>query len=297
MKCSFALDFLGVICKIALKSLQSICTRQRKYLLRSPHFNMKIALIILAAIILGVVVFFSTQDRDKVNRPTASNDKVIWTFDGQKWQANGTPPACPEPSIIYSPVNLSLVSGILYPGQLRGGDYKPHGGFRFDNSDTNEIEVRAIMDGYILKVARYQENGEVQNLLSYVNDCGIMVMHDHLLTLSPRLQETFDMLIIGHGGDSRTTNTASVNIKKGEVLATEVGFRESKNIFVGFGLYDLRKTNGVNYSSDFRAKNPNVNEYGTYALCWFDYLVSEDEEIVRKLPAGGNEGKTSDYCK
>lgn len=51
------------------------------------------------------------------------------------------------------------------------------------------------MDGYILKASRYEDFGEeIQNFLFYVNDCGIIVMHDHLLTLSPKIQAVFDKL-------------------------------------------------------------------------------------------------------
>lgn len=260
---------------------------------------MKAVLIILAAIILGIIAFFLTQGRDgrEAQPIPANNGKAYWIFDGEKWQANTSPPVCPDPYVIDSPVDLSLASGILYPGQIRGGDYKPHGGFRFDKNETNEVEVRAIMDGYIVKAARYQEGGEVQNLLFYANDCGIMVMHDHLFTLSPKLQATFNKLIVGDGGDSKTSSLASVNIKKGEVLATEVGFKKNRNVFVDFGLYDLRNTNGVKYDSSFRKEHESINEYGIFALCWLDYLSSEEKSIVRNLPAGGEEGKTSDYCK
>ena len=80
-------------------------------------------------------------------------------------------------------------------------------------------------------------------------------------------------------------------------MATEVGYKKIKNISLDFGLYDLRKTNGVNYDAAFREKHPNIDEYGVHALCWFDYLSSEDEIFVRNLPAGGSEGKVSDYCK
>lgn len=219
---------------------------------------------------------------------------VSWVYKEETWQVEGNPPDCPEPLILDSPVELTLVSGILYPGQIRG-DFKAHGGFRFDNRDTNDIEVRAVMDGYILKASRYEDGGEIQNFLFYVNDCGIMVMNDHLLTLSPKLQQIFDKLPIGKDGDSRTTEiTPRVILQKGEVMATEIGYKRSfstskqkKNIFVDFGLYDLRKTNGTK----------SINEYSSYGLCWFDNLSLEDENLVRNLPAGGKEGKISDYCK
>lgn len=226
-----------------------------------------------------------------------------WQFDMESasWKAFGNPPECEEPLKFPAPVDVSLASGILYPGQIRGDDYKPHGGFRFDSRDTNDIELRTITDGYISKASKYEAFGEVQVLIFFVNDCGIMIMHDHLLTLSPKLEEILENVPVGKDGDSRTTLIEpKAYFKKGEVLATEIGFKNfegRKNIFVDFGLYDLRKTNGIQYDSAFREQNPNINEYGTHALCWFDNLFPEDEEVVRSLPAGGNEGKISDYCK
>ncbi|OGM32673.1 hypothetical protein A2803_01275 [Candidatus Woesebacteria bacterium RIFCSPHIGHO2_01_FULL_44_21] len=232
---------------------------------------------------------------------------VNWQFDQKtkNWQAIGVASNCPEPLVFPSPVDMSLVSGILYPGQERGGDYKPHGGFRFDNRDDNNIEVRAIFDGYILKASRYEDiGGEVQNFLFYVSNCGIMVMHDHLLTLSPKLQEVFAKIPLNKNGDSRTTEvTPKVYVKKDEVLATAIGYKSfpsgyaGRNVFVDFGLYDLRKTNGFDYDTAFRSKHPNIDEYGVYAVCWFDYIDAKDASLVKSLPAGGHEGKVSDYCK
>lgn len=265
--------------------------------------NLNLFIITILLIIVGVVFYLSKNSHKDL--PFTSNYNPNWTFDGKSWQATGNTPVCLDPLEFPSPVDVNLASGILYPGHERGNDYKPHGGFRFDNRDTNNIEVRAIMDGYILKASKYEDfGGEIQNFLFYINYCGIMVMHDHLLTLSPKLQKVFDKIPLNKNGDSRTTNIVPlVYIKKGELLATEIGYRNfpggynDKNVFVDFGLYDLRKTNGVNYDSAFRAKHPNINEYGTYAVCWFDYLSSEHEAIIRSLPASGNEGKISDYCK
>lgn len=258
-----------------------------------------------------VILRINPSETEEKPRPNTKNiqkeeitdkaDKapIIWTFgyESNKWSANSTPPECPNPLVFNSPVDLNLVSGILYPGQLRGYDYKPHGGFRFDNLSNNEVEVRAIMDGYILKASRYSVDGEVQNLLFYVNECGIMIMHDHLLTLSPKLKTVFDKLPQPKEGDSRTTNlSSSVLIKKGEILATEVGFKKNRNIFLDFGMYDLRKTKEINYDETFRKQHSNVNEYGTHALCWLNNLIAEDKVKVKQLPTGGIEGKTSDYC-
>lgn len=266
--------------------------------------NYVLFIIAIFLIIVGIA-FFLLNNKDDKFQFSLSNDSPDWIFDGESWKVSGTPPTCPGPLILTTPVDVKLVSGILYPGQERGNDYKAHGGFRFDNRDDNNIEVRAIMDGYILKASRYEDfSGEIQNFLFYINDCGIMIMHDHLLTLSPKLQAVFDKLPLNKNGDSRTTEIIpKVYLKKGELLATEIGYKnfpggyKNKNIFVDFGLYDLRKANGIIYNNAFRAKHPNVNEYGTYAVCWFDYFSSEDEEIIRNLPDSGNEGKMSDYCK
>lgn len=267
-----------------------------------------LVVIFISFLIIGYL-FFSNLNNSS-NSYTITNEIAVgektglaqtkginWQFDGESWRASENPPSCPDPLIFPSPVDLNFVSGILYPGQIRGGDYKPHGGFRFDNRSDNNIEVRAIMDGYILKASRYEVNGEVQNMIFYVNECGIMVMNDHLLTLSSKLQKVYDKIPVGKNGDSRTTEiNPRVYIEKGELLATEVGFKLNKNIFLDFGLYDLRKTNGVNYDSNFKKTHPSINEYGTHALCWFDNLSSDDNNFVRSLPAGGKEGKVSDYC-
>lgn len=279
-----------------------------KLKLVNKGFTHIIVILVLVGVVIAALLILKTP-KLSIDNPTYERDdtKVSWMFDynTKTWQVKGTPPACPEPLVFPSPVDISLASGILYPGQVRGGDYKPHGGFRFDNRDTNDIEVRAIMDGYILKASRYEDYGsEIQIFLFYVNDCGIMVMHDHLLVLSSKLQKVFDNIQLNKNGDSRTTEIVPrVYVKKGEILGTKIGYEnfpggyKDKNIFVDFGLYDLRKTNGIVYDSNFRAKFPMIDEYGVHALCWFNYLSKEDEKIVRSLSASGDEGKTSDYCQ
>lgn len=231
--------------------------------------------------------------------PTSvQNSKVSWSFNGQKWQASGNPPNCPNPLTLLAPADVNLASGILYPGQIRGGDYKPHGGFRFDNHTNNEVDVYAPMDGNLFKAARHLESGEVQYSLYFINNCGIMYKLDHLLKLTVTFEKMFNSIPMGGEGDSRTTEIQpAVFVAKGEHIATKIGFEKSRNIFFDFGLYDLRKKNDIVYDAVFRAEHSNINEYGTYALCWLDYLKEPDKALVKNLPAGGLEGKTSDYCK
>ena len=51
---------------------------------------------------------------------------------------------CPEKLLFDTPVDLNLVTSILYPGQIRANYFKPHGGFRFDGlgDNNNKITVK-----------------------------------------------------------------------------------------------------------------------------------------------------------
>lgn len=246
-----------------------------------------------------------SEDEFIYNQQISGEGGMSWQYRRDAgWAFIGDPPECPEPLRFDAPVDLDLVSGILYPGQIRGTDYKPHGGFRFDNQLTNEVEVRAVIDGQLLKAAKYDDGYAVQKQIFYVNDCGIMVMHDHILELSPELEEALKDVPVGRNGDSRTTNIQQeIRIQKGDLIATKVGYevfpggKNDKNIFVDFGVYNLRETNGIEYDADFRQQHPNINEYGTYAVCWIDYLNPDEQDIIRSLPASGSEGAVSDYCK
>jgi hypothetical protein len=52
------------------------------------------------------------------------------------------------------------VTSILYPGQSRGDDYKPHGGFRLDGpGETGVINIIAPMDAMIARASRYLAGG------------------------------------------------------------------------------------------------------------------------------------------
>ena len=84
-------------------------------------------------------------------------------YDGQTWQASGVPPPSPTPLTFATPVNLSRVTSILYPGQTRGGWYKPHGGFRFDApGETGDITVVAPMVSTVYRASRGLDNGKIQ---------------------------------------------------------------------------------------------------------------------------------------
>ncbi len=264
---------------------------------------MKIGLILLLVFGVGIVLFLVAWNRVSSQNNSSESSSVSWEFDyggTNTWKVSGNPPACSDPMVIDPPVDVSLASGILYPGQYRGGDYKPHGGFRFDNNQTNEVSVKAPINGYLVSASGYLEAGEVQYLLFFINDCGIMYKLDHLLTLAPKFAEIMGKIPTGEEGDSRTTNIdPKVFVAKGEIIATEVGFRSSqgqKNIGIDFGLYDLRTTNQASKNQTYVGKHKGEEQFSFTALCWFDYLTQPSRTIVKNLSAIDQGGKKSDYC-
>lgn len=202
-------------------------------------------------------------------------------------------PPCPEPLVLQTPVDLNRVTSILYPGQVRGGDFKPHGGFRFDNSKPNDIEVRAALDGKLREIQAYVEYDEIQYMMDFENPCGIVYRFDHLISLAPKFETVVKNLKViseenwrlGKGIHQPKQNAYDITVKQGEIIAAAVGFRKTNNTFVDLGVYDLR--------GKWLFQNPRP-----YAVCWFDWLTEEDAKIVKSLPsADSKSGSQSTLCK
>lgn len=202
-------------------------------------------------------------------------------------------PPCPDPIILQTPVDLNKVTAILYPGQERGGDFKSHGGFRFNNSKPDDIQVKAPFDGKLREAQAYMEDSEVQYLFDFENPCGIVYRLDHLASLSPKFEEFAKSLKVlseedwksGSGVHNQRPGNLNISVTKGEVIATAVGFRKTNNTFVDLGVYDLRG------KSLYQNPRP-------YAVCWFDFLPEEDAKIIKSLPPGDSvNGTKSTLCK
>lgn len=201
--------------------------------------------------------------------------------------------SCPKLLVLQTPVDLSNVTAILYPGQVRGGNFKPHGGFRFDNSKPDDIEVRAPLDSNLREAQAYMEDGEIQYMFDFAHPCGIVYRFDHLETLSPKLVDIAKNLTVlseqdwksGKGVHQKDLSNLNISVKQGEVIATAVGFRKTNNVFVDLGVYDLRG------KSMFQNPRP-------HAICWFDLLPASDSAKVKSLPAGDSQaGSQSTLCK
>lgn len=238
----------------------------------------------------------NTQKGDAAPENTNAS---IWSFDDKTntWKSNGNVPTCPNPLTINSPVNVSLATGILYPGQTRGGDYKPHGGFRFDNISNNEVEIRVPMDSLVVSGTRFLYDGEIQYGFDFLMPCGIQFRLGHLRELTPKFQEIANKFREPTEMDSRGTSVSpSVSVQANELIATRTGVMATKNTFVDFGVYDLRQKNEASKDLSWASSHP--VQFGHYAICWFDWLKQSEESIVRSLPpADPNSGKNSDYCK
>src|SRR3989344_2887521 len=214
------------------------------------------------------------------------------------WKARTKPPVCASNLGLRLPIDSKKVTGVLHPGQTRGGNYKPHGGFRFDKSKNKDITVKIPLDASLVRASRYIEGGEVQYYFVFVSDCGIMYRFDHLLTLTPKFQAIANTLPAAKKDDSRTTDfTKPYVVKKGEVLATAVGFSKTKNVSVDFGLFDLRQKNTASKNASWARSHAN-DSTAPYGLCMLDMFSAADKKKLRSLPAAdGKSGKKSDYCK
>jgi hypothetical protein len=224
-------------------------------------------------------------------------------------------PVCPEPFIFTLPVDISKVTSILYPGQVRGGNFKAHGGFRFDGAKPEDITVYAPYDARVIAGARYPVNGEIQYTFDFEHPCGIRYRFGHLLTLSPKFAKLAEKFPLPKELDSRTTPVSPpVEVKQGEVIATAVGLTTGGldvyggfNTFVDWGVYDHRNQNEASQRSDWATLHASEDQtwkqyYNSetyqHAVCWFDWLSPEDREKILSLPSSDSQSGTySDFCK
>lgn len=235
----------------------------------------------------------------KATTTSTPSNTLLWQQGDGGWKAMGTVPTCAATLSLGAPADLSKATAILYPGQTRGGNYKPHGGFRFDTSSNEDIDVTAPIDGFIVRGGRYLAEGEPQYTFDVMNNCGVMYRLGHFRTLPSNLQKLADTWPAPQENDSRTqTVSPPVYVKKGELLATSVGIVGDGNTFFDFGVYDYRSQNEASASASYQSAHTSDQELSWHAVCWFGWLSSSDEVTVRALPAGDpGSGKNSDYCK
>ena len=243
----------------------------------------------------------NTAQKESETKKTEQKKEI--TYHDPSYESNKKV-SCPDPFIFELPIDINKATSILYPGQVRGNDYKAHGGFRFDHSRTEEITVVAPIDASVVTGARYPVDGEVQYTLEFEHPCGIRYRLGHLLTLTPKFQAIAEKFPLPAGLDSRTTEVRPpITVKKGEIIATAIGLTGDGaggtgqvNTFLDWGVYDYRQKNKASEDPLWAASH-NSDTY-QYAVCWFDWISAENRAKVLALPpADGVHGKESDYCK
>ena len=235
----------------------------------------------------------SEDHADTVSTDPVAN--VWWSFNGTTWLPSGPPPVCPEPFVVQTPIDIGTVTSALWPGQQRGA-YVADGGFRFDANSDSDVTVRAPVGSHLVQASRYLEGDDEQILLFFSVPCGFFYRFDHVRVASPKLADVLKVLPTPTSGDSRTTFiNPPLWIEQGEIVATSVGIIPS-NIFVDFGLYDVRAPNNMIPNPAWADLFTAGKEFAHYGVCFFDYLPGDDGETMRSLPTG-KEGKTSEYCK
>lgn len=261
--------------------------------------------LIIAIVIIGILgalawVFFTRPAATGTDSSGNTISYVEWGFNGTTWKPQATAPVCEEPLNFKLPVDSSKITSVLYPGQVRGGDFKPHGGLGADTNPNNTLAVSAPMDGFLYRGARYIEQGEVQYLFDFIHPCGIMYRLDHLKVLSGEFTDYANQLPEPKQDDSRTSgfNTHSF-VKQGTLIASEVGIAKPLNPFFDLGVYDLRAPNEASKTELYQTNQLRISdkEQSFFAVCWLNLLQGEDKVTIANLPARGVEGKTSDYCK
>jgi len=180
---------------------------------------------------------------------------------------------------------MSIVTSALWPGQQRGA-YVAHGGFRFDNNVDNNVIVRVPIGSHLVQAANYEESGQAQYLLFFTAPCGFFYRFDHVLEVSSELAEALKDIPAAGAGDSRTTYLdPPLWLEQGYIVGTAVGISPT-NIFVDFGLYDVRQPNNVVPDLAWAELFAGDKKFGHYGVCFFDYLPGTDGEIMRSLPTG-----------
>lgn len=221
-------------------------------------------------------------------------DAVTWVYWQGKHTPRKTPPPCPNPLTIQLPVESSLVESVLYPGQVRSGDFKPHGGLILKVAPGASVEIRAPMDGYLTSVAKFTDEFGLHYNPNFQHSCGIAFGFGHLGAVSPKIQAAFDTVPQKPYKDSRTEIVEPIFVKHGEVVGTAL---QERGRGFDFGVSDFRQENKASKRADFREKYSESPWADFYGVCWFDLLPPEVETAVRALPAGDMyQGSNSEYC-
>jgi hypothetical protein len=237
--------------------------------------------------------------------PPATITKVQWQYDfnNATWVSQGVVPKCPTPLISTSELtDFSKIVSIVQPGQSRGGSYKPHGGLRWSTFGTyvKGVTITAPFDGEIVGAVHYTVSGIYQFGINIIHPCGVMLRMGHLQEPSEYIKAVLKGLPAAAENDSRESFLQEFFIKKGQIIATEVGMPlpalpDSLGTYMDLGILNLLTKNPA-LSASF-VSNADV-KYSLYSVCWYEgnYFSDVDKARLLSLPLANGDA-TSDYCK
>lgn len=264
--------------------------------------------LLVILVVVGVIVGIGFFVKSKLSQQQ-NNSALVWTFDTQsnQWQPSKTPPACKDPyAFEYSPVDLNTVTTIGMPGAYRGNNYKAHGGLRLDDTTNGQVDIVLPTDATLVGLTRYYEGDppELQYVLTFETDCGIAFRFDHLAKLTPEFQAIADKTPEPKMNDTRTNpadNPTPTQFKAGTVVATQVGFANTRNYGFDFGVYDYRQRNQISYNSQWQALHQDYPSQDWYGVCWLNMLPGASSEKANQLSQVWLDTRrsaqiVSDYC-
>jgi len=269
-----------------------------------PQDGFHVIEILIVLAVLGVIGFvgfkvFGSKEKtnnsetsDTTTAKTTNDESVKWAFNQEKLEwftETGTAPKCKDPFVFdQTPIDITKSTSLLMPGSYRGYSYKPHGGFRLDNSKDGKIEVKMPIDATLTGITRYYEGNPstLQYLLSFETDCGIAFRFDHLYTLSPAFQTIAETTPEPKKDDTRTDPNipfTRTKFKAGDVIATAIGFPANKNFGFDFGVYDYRSRNEISKNSKWAGIHNQYQSLEWFAVCWLDMLPGVDAAKAKDL--------------
>ena len=237
--------------------------------------------------------------------PPTTISKVQWQYDfnNATWVSQGVVPKCPTPLISTSELtDFSKIVSIVQPGQSRGGSYKPHGGLRWSTFGTyvKGVTITAPFDGEIVGAFHYTVSGIYQFGINIIHPCGVMLRMGHLQEPSEYIKAVLKGLPAAAENDSRENFLQGFFIKKGQIIATEVGMPlpalpDSLGTYMDLGILNLLTKNPALPASF--VSNADV-KYSLYSVCWYEgnYFSDVDKARLLSLPLANGDA-TSDYCK
>lgn len=280
-----------------------------------------VIIFVLVVVVSGAIIFTGSRviklNKNHNNKHYADStvvklDNTQKTNQQDTRTTDSSPPTkaadCSNRLSLQTPVDLTMVSGILLPGQWRNNeqglitDYKSHGGFRFDNFEPDAITVKAPMDAKITSASHYwqTDDKQIQYLLTFTTDCGVMYRFDHIKEVAPQLKGIFEPPFPAavYNNSFTTDLKAPIKVKAGDTIAVSVGLSKSsvipKSVFVDFGVWDTTKENEAAKDAAF-AKLHSEDRMARIGLCWIDLLPSDDAAKVKKLDISSQNQK-SDFC-